>query len=449
MADQWTPVQETAPAPVTAGWTPVVENKGPGMMSRFIAGTGIPDTYAALTKDRPQDEEQLNPMAPGLDRTIRNTWDVLKGIAKASGNHILAADDFEKKGDYISAIGHTLYAFPGLGEMGYQTANRFQEGDIAGGLGGLVAIFGPKIAGDLAPRVAPSAVKATEAVKAAATGAAGGIVNAAKAGELYPKGYSRFFPGVVAHQLGFPQVAALLEGGALAAPTLKAGMRGAKASLADLANARQLKSLVEEGQRAPAVSPDVMSQFFEPDEIAGSTPPPNSEARVSPVPASAPAAPSEPTVNLNQLAEFSTSDLAAAVKRMADRRAASKAPPMADGLPIEGPSPANVPITPGGQSTPLPVSPEVSLPTRQGPGTLADLANPKSLIEEGLKARRNTLRDVKLNKVMDQLSKHGFEGNDLDLISPRQWYAVAQASGIEDLTAPQIAELKKRFKDSK
>lgn len=464
------PKVDWASAAKQYGGTVETVDKGPA--ERFYEKTPVKPVVDTLTADLEgkTGAEFAKQLAVNYGKSLtllpaQTIANMGKSIWDGVANDHQAAVEAANKGDYVGAIRHVVNGAERVGnplnssliqDTRESVRKDVGEGNLAGAAGTLL----PWVAGEVpgmvkaapgALKAAPGAIaRAAESTEAAVTGAAGGIANAAKAGELYPKGYSRFFPGVVAHQLGFPQVAALLEGGALAAPTLKAGMRGAKASLADLADARQLKSLVEEGQRAPAVSPDVMSQFFEPDEIAGSTPPPNSEARVSPVPASAPASPSpsEPTVNLNQLAEFSTSDLAAAVKRMADRRAASKAPPMAGGLPIEGPSPANVPITPGGQSAPLPVSPEVALPTRQGPGTLADLANPKSLIEEGLKARRNAQREAKVNKVLKTFTDAGFTSDLVDKMSDMQWKGVAQKAGVNDLSSSQIDMVKGKLKDT-
>lgn len=80
-------------------------------------------------------------------------------------------------------------------------------------------------------------------------------------------------------------------------------------------------------------------------------------------------------------------------------------------------------------------------------GTAADLANPKSLVAMGLDARRNALRDVKLNKAIGMLKQYNFTPDLVDSISPRQWSAVEQTAGIEPLTPTQITELKARFKE--
>jgi hypothetical protein len=71
--------------------------------------------------------------------------------------------------------------------------------------------------------------------------------------------------------------------------------------------------------------------------------------------------------------------------------------------------------------------------------TLADVAR------DPVKAMRDGQRAVKVSKVAEHLAKNGLEPSDLDLISPRQWTAVAQSAGVNDLTPAQIELVKQQF----
>lgn len=322
-----------------------------------------------------------------------------------------AAVDAAGKGDYVGAIRHVINGAERLGNplnSGVIQDTRESVGKdlAAGNLAGAAGTLTPWVVADVPGviKAVPGAVaaipRAAESVEAAVTGAGRGVAKAAKAGELLPTGVARYGPAMVAHELGMPApVVGAAGAGAMLAPTVQAAYRGAKLSLADLAKARQLESLAKAGADAPAVTPEVMQQFFGPDEIAGSTPSPQppSPPATPPTPASVPEASPQPT-NLGAL--MSPGELQKAVAILRAQRGSTPGPtmgpgelqqatqalqdrivpPQADLVPTPQPQGAAIasPAPVGEvQSLEAPLTPR-AIPDRT-PRSLADLASPSDL----------------------------------------------------------------------
>ncbi len=482
-AEQWQSTTDHAPPPVdSGGWQSTAEHatqpEKPGIVSRFIAGTGVPDMYRAITKDRPAGEEPLNPMAPGVDQTIRNAWDMVKGMAEASGAHLEAANHFANKGDYVSAIGHTLYATPGIGELGYQTANKFIEGDIAGGLGGLTALFVPKLAAKVpavAGQVADSAMGT--AIGGAVKGAAKGAV------EMVPTGTGVRVPAVVAgaatggladlglthilpHELApvAPVVGAL-------APMVRGAVSGARQALADRSAAQTaaarsaipltpLQKSVIAGREAilseplPEAVPQVSlgEAMVDPAQVMAE----RLAARQRPQPAAAPPPRPEPawtqgpgpgpdprTFSTEQMnAEMSPEQFQQALAERAGAMRNRNVTGVLDRLKAMSQEQSVAPSTP----TPQPaIAPAVSPVEASGAGATTEPVTLGDALKDPITAKRNALREAKVAKVIDHLKAKEFDAGSVQLISPRQWSAVAQSAGVNDLTPAQIDLIKKQF----
>lgn len=114
----------------------------PGVISRFVSGTGIVDTAKAIGKP-----DHLGETSSFFDPQIaaaKNVADIAKSIGSASLGHLNDAIEAAKKGDWVGAHHAAVYAIPALGEMGAQAERRFKEGDVAGGVGGLTALVAPE-----------------------------------------------------------------------------------------------------------------------------------------------------------------------------------------------------------------------------------------------------------------------------------------------------------------
>ncbi len=396
-----------------------------GVVSRFISGTGVPAMYQAMTKDRPAGEEPLNPMAPGVDQTIRNAWDMVKGVAEASGAHLEAAHHFANKGDYISAIGHTLYATPGIGELGYQTANKFIEGDIAGGLGGLTALFVPKLAAK-APAVVARAVEASDTALSEAGAAARGFVAKPPPGQA--------IPGTEA----MPPM--LMDALALHPKTATVG-----SILKRLSNASDAVDNLR-GSRAPVQEPvggHVFSEATRPQSPNPRVPlyeNPEVLARLQPGQTYSMAeanAEMTPVEMQQAIAERAATMRNRNVSGVMDRlKAMSQEQPAAPSTPT--PQPA---ITPA-------VSPEAPSPAIAEPVTLGEaLKNPSEVAKKGSAETRNALREAKVSKVVERLNKglDRWKRASVHDLTANQWSDVADQAGVNELTPAQIELVKKQF----
>lgn len=140
----WTPVEDTA------AWTPVHEEK-PGAMERFLDPLNPMHLVHALYKPASDpNEDSMVTFGKNVMGLVRDT-----GMAQVEQGK--AALESWKKGNHADAVAQGMAALtPILGPMSQQAAEKFNSGDVAGGMGTLTAIALPEILHE-----APGAVRAT------------------------------------------------------------------------------------------------------------------------------------------------------------------------------------------------------------------------------------------------------------------------------------------------
>lgn len=152
MPDGWAPVADTS------AWSPVAENK-PEAVERFFTPMNPMPLVHALMKPSGDHAADIS----GLT-LAKNAVGILTDLGMAQVDQGKKAIEAFKKGDHTEAIARSLAALtPILGPMGQQAADKFIEGDTAGGFGTLTSMALPEIVRG-APKVARAASEAASDV---------------------------------------------------------------------------------------------------------------------------------------------------------------------------------------------------------------------------------------------------------------------------------------------
>lgn len=432
MADQqgWTAVEQAPPA----GWTPVQEDKSAA--ERFY---------------------EKSPAKPIVDEVKSRDWlrdpigiqNHLARMGKAALDPIAAA---VKAGDYTEAAKHVVKALSSIGDpagtMLTDAATSIGQDVAAGNLAGAGGTGSQLLLGALSPEVRAAGGEAAPIVKAAGVGAYRGGMAPVPSGLGFDvpasiKGAAGAGMGAELLHVGIPHSVGPVVGAL--APVVKGAYAGASAAMdarTAARNAVRAKAATEGRVPLWGTSGNALTLGDLSVELMGEQP------AAAGVPAEA-----DPMANFKaRAADVQAPRVKRAFMDLYDDTSGALRLPGSGRAPVPG---ANSLGDLTGAAKALAERkaglPEVATPAPEPvsalTGTAADLANPKSLVAMGLDARRNALRDVKLNKAIGMLKQYNFTPELVDSISPRQWSAVEQTAGIEPLTPTQITELKARFKE--
>lgn len=442
----------------------------PGVMSRYFEATGLPGTYRALFK--PADKPGEDPRAT----FGKNVIDILKGSLEESGGHTTDMMSSAARGDFGSAAGNAIASIPFIGPMIDKLATHLENGEWPEAAGTATTLFGPK-ALDAAKPIVKGAV---DAASETASNARTDLSAAAKAALQKPSA-SQPVPGTESLP---PELAQAL---ALHPKTAALG-----SVLQRLDNAKGAME-ASRGSRLPAQQPIEGHVFGEPTAPLPDQPwnprqfapadIPEVPSRVSLLDASdmspdqVKALAQERLVqNRSASNDFMQRQEAAAQKAQGDAKAAALTRQATRVQAVSSTIPGESPAIDAGESAigdkieaarqeqadgiagrsvaartvdrikalsadEPPATVEVAKEPSVPPATLKEAAT------DPIQARRNALRDVKTDKVVNHLLDKGFDPSHLELISPRQWSAVAQSSGVNELQPNQIADVISKFKE--
>lgn len=460
-------------------------------VTRFVQGTGIPAAVDQYTKpaadstspvfDRIRNVVGYLSGAPSTDN-LKNAWDMVKGIGESTIDHVKKADEAGKNGDFAAALGHSLAAIPGIGAAGADIKDKIDKGDYAGAAGGLSMFLLPagegglnKISNAVAdtgakviPRIAPGARAVATDVAMKALDRIPFAKAAVPIIESFREPQPSYTPPTASGTPGTTQVPSRLvqpveygsgtgHFGEEVTPQAPLAPQQARPDplWMKATEPQPQQSLLDVMQSDPAqVMADRLAARQRPAAIA-----PRAE-RPAPAWTEGPGPGSDPrTFTTEQMnAEMTPEQFQQALSERAGAMRNRNVTGVLDRLKAMSQEPAPVPReTPEIASSPAP-SPEASSgatpefepipndnPTSLGAALRDPAAVQAEVAKRGSAASRNALREAKVQKVVDHLKAKEFDAGSVQLISPRQWSAVAQSAGVNDLSAAQIDLIKKQF----